>query len=140
MAVLLRERVRLKLSETGAPGLGIETLQPQPPRWGVVTARDDTVAPIVVDVLFENGVRIAQAPEDAFERVDNAVDSFVQAFLYAVVRPAGLAASQEYTGQVVDVYRIDGQQQYLLVKTRNGMFYEQRPAQVVRVDLEGVPQ
>jgi hypothetical protein len=132
----VRDRVRVKLSEAGALLFG--ALQPQPFRIGVVT-RFTAGPPDLSDVLFENGRLVTDVPDTALERIDNAPESTIQALLYTVVRPAGLEASQEYTGMVVDVY-IVAQQQYVLVRTRNGMYYEQRISQLVRVDLEGVPQ
>lgn len=134
---LLRERVRVKLWDAE---LNQEVLQPQPPIVGVVTGVDDEMAPTTNDVLFENGRFVAGIPVTSLETVGNVDDSFIQAFLYAVVRPAGFQASQEYTGKVVDLYRTNQQQSFMLVKTRNGMFYEQRTSLAVRVDLEGVPQ
>jgi len=135
MAFAVRDRVRVKLSETGAPGLLPGALQPQPPRIGVVTAIQGGTS----NVNWHNGINLPGLADTGLERVDNAPQATITAYLYAVVRPAGQEASQEYTGQVVDLYVV-AQQQYALVRTRNGMYYEQRISQLVRVDLEGVPQ
>ncbi len=126
--------MRVKLSDVD---LSAGALQPQPPRIGVVVSVL-TGPPTSSNVVFEGGVNI-NIPDTALERVNNVPQLVIDGFLYTVARPAGLDASQEYTGDVVSLYAVSAVD-YALVRTRNGMYYEQRISQLVRVDLEGVPQ
>jgi hypothetical protein len=140
----VKDRVRCRVNDGGA-SLSTVVLQPQPPRFGVVTARDDGAS--TQDVLFENGRMVEDIPDTALEEVRNVVDGAgepdeetISAFLYQVVRASGLGASQEYTGIVVDLYVVFPET-LALVKTLNGdLYYESTLAQLVRVDAEGVPQ
>lgn len=131
----VKDRVRVLLSRL--PDLGNNTLQPQPHRKGVVTIdnQDGTRG-----VLFaDTGEFVDNIPDAALETLNNVGQTIIDQFLYEVVRPAGVDASQEYTGIVVDLY-LTGNGTFALVKTRGGLFYEQSVLQLVRVAFEGVPQ
>lgn len=141
MAIAVGDRVRPKLTSST---LGAGHLNPQPPVLAVVTRIVAGAPNLIIATVADNGITWAinasalmasGVREDALDLVTPPDVLTRQAFMDKVVVGLKEASdpdvpditvqfSNEYVGEVVDVYVVNGGIARLLIRTANGLYYE----------------